>query len=326
MEEEGGSGWGIAGGGEDDKERKLERVWESKEEKGREICPKCKVRVNSGERGVICDLCNRWHHSECEGVTKKEYDKIVEIDDKVRWYCKRCDLKIDDIVERNRLLAEENEIMKKRIGEQMEKIRKEYGEMIKIEVSKINQDLKRKFVQMMDEFGKKSDLKLKEMKREMEELKKMKKEPNIEKMKEMEEEIEELKKIKKDPSLGKLKEMSRDIEELKKGKVDQNLEKCDIVLKRDLEEVRREMVTKGVEEMRKEKKEEEKKIEVIEVRMEEIEKERRKKNLMIFNLRESEQREAADRYREDEENLRMLLTEDVEVKEVTSMVLVSPVS
>ena len=93
VEEERKSGWQIAGNGKkagDGRGDELEKVWRGKVDNGREICPTCKTRVNSGERGVTCDRCKMWHHAECEGLSRKEYEKIVEIDEKIRWYCQDC--------------------------------------------------------------------------------------------------------------------------------------------------------------------------------------------------------------------------------------------
>ena len=97
---------------------------------------------------------------------------------------------------------------------------------------------------------------------------------------------------------------------------EQKLEKGDLVLKKDLEAVRKEIVSRGVEEIRREKREEGKMMEMIGERVEEIERERRKKNVMIFNLQESELGEATERYREDEENIGVLLLEEMGVEDI----------
>ena len=217
-------------------------------------------------------------------------------------------------------------------------MRRECEEMVREEVSKINQDKKKKIAQIVDEVGKKNDLKLRDLSREIEELKKMKRDPSLEKQREMKREIEDLRKMKKEMNVDKFREMRADIEELKKtngnlshekikersreieelnrARGEENLMKGEIVWRNELEDVKKEIINRGVEEMKKGKKVEEKKIEVIEERVEEIERERRKKNIMIFNLKESEKGEAVDRYKEDEENLRQMMTEDMEIEDI----------
>ena len=135
----------------------------------------------------------------------------------------------------------------------------------------------------MEEAGKKNENRLKEMKREIEDMRKTKKDPDLEKFREIKEEIEELKKTKKEANIDK---MRKEIEELKTMRNETKFEKCDLVLKRDLEEVRKEIVNRGVEEIRKEKQVEDKKMGDIRARVEEMEKERRKLNIMIFNLKD----------------------------------------
>ena len=70
-------------------EEDLSKVWESKDS-DREICKICVLRVNSGEMGLVCDLCGRWYHAGCEKISKKEYEMISKIGEKGRWYCQRC--------------------------------------------------------------------------------------------------------------------------------------------------------------------------------------------------------------------------------------------
>ena len=34
---------------------------------------KCKVEVNNDDMAVACDLCERWFHIKCVGITKDGY-------------------------------------------------------------------------------------------------------------------------------------------------------------------------------------------------------------------------------------------------------------
>ena len=183
--------------------------------------------------------------------------------------------------------------MKKMFSEQVDRISKECGEMIKAEVKKMNQEMRERVAQMEEEVGKKTETSLREIRRDLEGLRRMKKDSNPEKLEKMNKEIEEIKRMK-----------------------EQNLEEGDLVLKKDLEAVRKEIVSRGVEEIRREKREEGKMMEMIGERVEEMERERRKKNVMIFNLRELELDEATEGYREDEENIGVLLLEEMGVEDI----------
>ena len=86
----------------DEKEKEdLNRVWTN-----REICKVCKHRVNSGERGLVCDMCSWWYHAKCEDISDKEYTIICEVDHKVRWMCQGCDGKEENTRAENNKLKE----------------------------------------------------------------------------------------------------------------------------------------------------------------------------------------------------------------------------
>ena len=60
-------------------------------------CKKCKNPVKKGQMGIICDLCKWWFHASCVQLVKKEYEMLGKMDDKVRWFCKDCDEKIETL-------------------------------------------------------------------------------------------------------------------------------------------------------------------------------------------------------------------------------------
>jgi hypothetical protein len=55
------------------------------------ICPECKVKVKDTEMGIQCDgFCDLWHHPVCVGIDNKDYKKIQELNDKIKWMCVDC--------------------------------------------------------------------------------------------------------------------------------------------------------------------------------------------------------------------------------------------
>ena len=69
---------------------------------------------------------------------------------------------------------------------------------------------------------------------------------------------------------------------------------------KQLEEVKMEFINEGLREICKEKETEIRMFEKIDARIEQMEKVQRKKNVVVYNLPESEEEQARDRYKEDE--------------------------
>ena len=69
---------------------------------------------------------------------------------------------------------------------------------------------------------------------------------------------------------------------------------------KQLEEVKMELINEGLKEIWKENETEIRKFEKIDARIEQKEKVQRKKNVVVYNLPESEEEQARDRYKEDE--------------------------
>lgn len=57
-------------------------------------CGKCDKVVGKMEHGLKCDMCEMWHHTDCEGVPDSLYRAIQETDQGasqgLRWFCKKC--------------------------------------------------------------------------------------------------------------------------------------------------------------------------------------------------------------------------------------------
>jgi hypothetical protein len=58
-----------------------------KERKGK--CGDCGKEVK--ETGLGCEICDKWFHIECQGITPIEYKAINAATKYVHWYCRGCD-------------------------------------------------------------------------------------------------------------------------------------------------------------------------------------------------------------------------------------------
>jgi hypothetical protein len=53
-------------------------------------CGVCAKPVKRNETGILCDVCEFWHHAKCEGIDKTEYNRLsTTVGD---WFCNRCTL------------------------------------------------------------------------------------------------------------------------------------------------------------------------------------------------------------------------------------------
>ena len=307
--------WTTAGGGE------LEEVWHV-----RETCVMCMARVNSGERGIKCDLCRRWHHSECQGISKKDYELLSKVDTKLKWFCARCDGKMDDISEGYRKLDQKVEVLE---GELVKMKREESEKQARMDV------LESEVVKMKKEEREKQD----RMERLVEETRKLRAE-NVERWKSimgdfqglqvsvrsetqaaLEENNRRLEVFQRETGKrqeGRLLAMREDVEEIKKKHVapmesDQSKKER----KQELEQIKQEVVNRGVEEIRKSRKQEEKVVQDMSNKIEEIEKERKKKNIIVFNLKESTEEEADNRIKEDLNKCGKIFTNELDIQDLT---------
>ena len=48
----------------------------------------CKLEVIDNDDAVQCDMCDRWNHINCVGISKRKYEKLKK--DPLPWYCPAC--------------------------------------------------------------------------------------------------------------------------------------------------------------------------------------------------------------------------------------------
>ena len=58
--------------------------------KSREIkCGDCENVVSEMNTGIMCEVCDIWHHAKCEGVSDETY-AVLQGNEAMHWYCKVC--------------------------------------------------------------------------------------------------------------------------------------------------------------------------------------------------------------------------------------------
>ena len=61
---------------------------DSKENK--EKCGDCGQMVTSREKGIQCEICDKWFHAKCQCVSDETY-KQLQKSQGLHWFCKSCD-------------------------------------------------------------------------------------------------------------------------------------------------------------------------------------------------------------------------------------------
>lgn len=61
---------------------------------GKYVCAggskKCGQKVNDGDNGITCSVCDKWYHAECQNVTLAAYYALMKYDEWLDWICQRC--------------------------------------------------------------------------------------------------------------------------------------------------------------------------------------------------------------------------------------------
>ena len=58
-------------------------------------CSICEKSVHTNQKSVYCNNCDLWVHKKCEGLSDDEFQKLVEEDDEVPWFCLVCQIKLN---------------------------------------------------------------------------------------------------------------------------------------------------------------------------------------------------------------------------------------
>lgn len=248
-----------------------------------ELCKICHEQVCEQDRGLCCDLCNYWFHGNCINMKNKEYEMLKAIDEKVSWYCCHCETKSKTLQEENRVLQTVNETMKREITNLKDAVWQMQQQIKEFRRADILENIKKSVKIEVDDLRKAVNNNVKNY-------------VNAEINKYSE----------------KINKNSQQIAEMKShnGKTDTKMKEIN---EGQLEEIKAEVISRGVEEVERRKNQEIKNMKEIQSRINELEKEKRRKNLVIYNIRESEEEDTGKRYGEDEEKCRRLITGELGV-------------
>ena len=102
-------------------------------------CGTCRKTVAKKGRGLECEGCDQWFHTECESVSVKMYELLKE-NDEISWHCLDCKNSIRGARNKVKELEMENRGLKELLSEMKATLKKELKEEILSELKLNKQD------------------------------------------------------------------------------------------------------------------------------------------------------------------------------------------
>jgi len=97
-----------------------------------ERCGHCNKAVTDRDSGVLCEMCESWYHTSCEGISEEVY-KVLGKTEALHWFCQKCNSGVLKVL--------------KSVGKMMDKIGEVEAQMLAIqsearsEIQKLRQSI-----------------------------------------------------------------------------------------------------------------------------------------------------------------------------------------
>ena len=105
-------------------------------EKGREKCGDCGKSVTDTDAGVLCEICDIWHHIKCENVDELMYKALMQFK-ALHWYCEKCSLGAEKLMTlmvkmegRMQKLEDEQENVKTALTDEMKQLETKINDLV----------------------------------------------------------------------------------------------------------------------------------------------------------------------------------------------------
>ena len=93
------------------------------------VCGECKMDVTKD--GLECEVCERWYHCECQGVSEEVY-KVLD-QDCIHWYCRGCDKRMAKLVKTVARLEERQEKLEVELADTKNEVKQVKDEVRKLD-------------------------------------------------------------------------------------------------------------------------------------------------------------------------------------------------
>lgn len=94
----------------------------------KEVCGVCEKVVTPKDKGVSCEVCDRWYHINCEEVSEDTY-KFLKKSTRVHWYCTSCDKGVAKVIASLARISKKQEALEGKVEELESKHERETFEL-----------------------------------------------------------------------------------------------------------------------------------------------------------------------------------------------------
>ena len=113
-----------------------------KKQKGEVVynCLECSTPCTDTQKAMLCERCDEWTHSTCGGIDDDVYDMFFKEGKKVtcfRYFCKKCDERVTEALEKYATLEHETQELKK----DMVDVKEQLGSITKTIKTSIHENL-----------------------------------------------------------------------------------------------------------------------------------------------------------------------------------------
>ena len=78
-------------------------------------CGDCGNVVSEMDTGIMCNVCDMWHHAKCKGVSDEAY-AVLQGNETMHWYCKECNKGMARLLQTISALQERQEKMERSLN------------------------------------------------------------------------------------------------------------------------------------------------------------------------------------------------------------------
>ena len=100
-------------------------------------CAHCSKNISNDDGGLMCEMCLEWNHSVCVDISKEGYLWLKKLPGS-RWFCKKCDSKLEHLIEKANSLEIATKTLQTEmttVQERLDKVEKKLQGSVKTEIS-----------------------------------------------------------------------------------------------------------------------------------------------------------------------------------------------
>ena len=77
-------------------------------------CGTCLGKVTQRDKGICCDKCQKWYHTNCQQMSLELYGVLKKHQDEM-WFCNRCKVEVKESIIKIKELEEKNKRLEEKV-------------------------------------------------------------------------------------------------------------------------------------------------------------------------------------------------------------------